>query len=572
VKETHLALRAQQRERALDVLIFAGLFAVYLAWLLVSAKELGYTRDEGFYFHAAQTYGRWFDLLRVDPARALQPLIIDKYWQENHEHPALMKSLFWAAQHFLEGPVFKARGTAYRFPAMFISALAVSTIFAWGRRSLGRAAGIVAALSFALMPAVFFHSHLSCFDSPIAAMWLFTAYAYFRSLHSTGYGWPIASALLYGLCLNTKFNAGFLPAALVVHAGAFIASRWNVERGLRRFRPLLVLMLMGLVGPLIFYATWPWIWHQTSARLLEYLKFHLQHVYYNMEFLGQTYFEPPFPRSYAWLMTLATVPAITLVTCALGLCVLGCRQWAAGPGWARFKLGACAAAPGATPDGGRGWASLWLLCILVSYAPWLSNRTPIFGGTKHWLTAYPFVALFAGQGFAWLCEVVRAEWAAASRARQAILPWVLGACILIAPLAITWHSRIWGLSAYTPLVGGAPGAASLGLNRSFWGYTTGAVVDYLNGAAAPGDRVFLHDTVLDSFHMLQKDGRLRRDLKPWWTVAGSRFALYHHEQHMSRVEHMIWVDYGSVRPAHIATFDGVPMVWVYERQAPNAKP
>jgi dolichyl-phosphate-mannose-protein mannosyltransferase len=568
VTDKVLAAPEQRRERVLDVLIWVGLFAAYLAWLLATAQELGYTRDEGFYFHAAQTYGHWFALLRANPARALQPGVIDQYWQENHEHPALMKSLFWAAQHFLEGPLFKQRGTAFRFPAMLLSALAVSTTFAWGRRTLGRAGGLVAALSFALMPAVFFHSHLSCFDLPIAALWLFTAYAYFRSLDSTGFGWPVACALLYGLALNTKHNAWFLPAALGLHACALVGSRWREQRGLRRFRPLLVLLLMAVLGALTFYATWPWIWHHTSARLLEYLKFHLQHVYYNMEFLGETYFQPPFPRTYAWVMTLATVPAITLVACVLGLGVLACRQWAGASGWARLKIGAHPAAPTAALRAGGGWASLWLLCIVVSYGPWLSNRTPIFGGTKHWLPAYPFVALFAGQGYVWLCGVVQSQWAAATTSwRRRLVPWVLGLSMLAAPLAITWHSRLWGLSAYTPLVGGAPGAASLGLNRSFWGYTTGAVVDYLNGAARPGDRIFLHDTAMDSFRMLQKDRRLRSDLKPWWTVAGSRFALYHHEQHMSRVEYMIWVDYGSVTPAHIATFDGVPMVWVYDRSA-----
>jgi hypothetical protein len=116
-----------------------------------------------------------------------------------------------------------------------------------------------------------------------------------------------------------------------------------------------------------------------------------------------------------------------------------------------------------------------------------------------------------------------------------------------------------------PIVGGAPGAATLGLNRSFWGYTTGSVVPYLNESVGRGERVFLHDTAFDSFRMLQRDGRLRGDIKAWGVVSGSKFALYHHEQHMARVEYMIWVDYGTTTPAHVATFDGVPMVWVYRR-------
>ena len=62
-----------------------------------------------------------------------------------------------------------------------------------------------------------------------------------------------------------------------------------------------------------------------------------------------------------------------------------------------------------------------------------------------------------------------------------------------------------------------------------------------------------------------KDGRLRQDLRAAGTPAGSSFALYQHEPHMSRVEYQIWVDYGTTAPAQIGTFDGVPIVWVYAR-------
>jgi hypothetical protein len=296
---------------------------------------------------------------------------------------------------------------------------------------------------------------------------------------------------------------------------------------------------------------------------VEYFKFHLQHVYYNMEYLGRTYFEPPFPRSYALVMTLATVPAITLVLALTG------GLSATSAAWRGFR--AQLASPdrdGVDARDPRNWAPLWLFCIVLSYAPWLLPSTPIFGGTKHWLNAYPFLALFAGQGFTWLCGALLARNSPSSagpRRLRGLAPWALGACALVGPLLMTWHSHPWGLTAYTPVVGGAPGAATLGLNRSFWGYTTGSVVGYLNENMGRGERVFLHDTALDSFRMLQKDRRLRSDVEPWGSVAGSNFALYHHEQHMTRVEHMIWVDYGTTAPAEVATFDGVPMVWVYRR-------
>jgi hypothetical protein len=41
---------------------------------------------------------------------------------------------------------------------------------------------------------------------------------------------------------------------------------------------------------------------------------------------------------------------------------------------------------------------------------------------------------------------------------------------------------------------------------------------------------------------------------------------------MARVEYQLWVDYGTVSPAHVGAYDGVPVVWVFARkQSAHAK-
>lgn len=570
--------RWARRARAfIDPLLALALAGGYLAALLGTVRDLGYARDEGFYFHAARTYGEWFELLLSERAEALRGDTIDHYWQVNREHPSLMKSLFWASQHWLEGSLLDERGTSYRLPSMLLAALAVAVIFLWGRRVYGRTGGVVAALAFACIPRVFYHSHLACFDLPISAFWLFVAYAYQRSFETRSWRWGIACGLLYGLALETKHNAWFLPVAFVAHVlswhvldGRLLGAQ--ARRTWYRLRVPSAVFFLLLLGPLVFYALWPWIWQDTWARLEEYAQFHLRHVYYNMEFLGQTYFEPPFPRTYAWLMTAATVPSITLWCAALGTVATAVRYFRSEGGWARLRAAPVAhqegplTAPPAAPSPGASNASLWLLCAGVAYGPWVFDTTPIFGGTKHWMTAYPFLALLAGAGFAWLAQQLRELLQSGRFARFAgPAQAALAASLVLAPALMTWHAHPWALSAYTPLVGGAPGAATIGLNRSFWGYTTGAVQEQVNELAPERARVFVHDTALDSFAMLQRDGRLRADLRPRRSVAGSQVALYHHEQHMSRVEHMIWVDYGTTRPAHVGTYDGVPVIWLYRR-------
>jgi 4-amino-4-deoxy-L-arabinose transferase-like glycosyltransferase len=535
-------------EKHADSLIAAALFAGYLAALLATAGSLGFMRDEGFYFAAARAYDAWFELLEQHPAQALTPAAVDRYWSVNHEHPSLIKSLFALSHRFLAG-LFSETSTSFRLPGMLLSSLAVTVTFLWGRRVLGRAAGIVAALSFALMPHVFFHAHLACFDLPVCSLWLVTSYVYVRSLTSTRRAWVVGAGVLFGLMLDTKHNSWIFPFALGAH---FVLTQarplwhdWREKRPFWRRLPL-AWPSMLLLGPLLFYALWPWIWRDTFARLLEYVRFHTGHEYYNMEFLGRTYFEPPMPLGYAWLMTAATVPLVTLALAVVGaVTALRKARKAEDPHLSDYAF--------------------WAVSLLMSYAPWLSPNTPIFGGTKHWMTAYPFLCLFAGLGFVRVCQALAAVAPLLSR------PVVVGACVLVGPLVMTAHSHPFGLSAYTPLVGGAPGAASLGLNRTFWGYTTQSLAPFINQTAPKKGTVYVHDTALQSFAMFQEDGRLRRDLRGSLNIAASDIALYHHEPHMSRVEHQIWATYGSISPDAIAAFDGVPIAWAYARNRP-AKP
>jgi hypothetical protein len=212
--------------------------------------------------------------------------------------------------------------------------------------------------------------------------------------------------------------------------------------------------------------------------------------------------------------------------------------------------------------------------MAIQYAAWLSSDTPIFGGTKHWMTAYPFLVLFAGVGLQSVVERARASWTARQRpawlrrlASGSALEGAFAVSVLAAPVVEAAHAHPWGLSSYSPIVGGASGGATLGLNRGFWGYTTGAVAGYLNAAAKPRARVYVHDTAGASWNMLLRDGRLRRDLRASGTIAGADFGLYHHEKHMSGQEYQNWVAFGTARPDHIAGLDGVPVIWVYRLPA-----
>ena len=139
------------------------------------------------------------------------------------------------------------------------------------------------------------------------------------------------------------------------------------------------------------------------------------------------------------------------------------------------------------------------------------------------------------------------------------------AVVLLAPSALeTVHSHPFGLSHYTYIAGGVPGAADLGMNRQFWGFTTGSVTGFLRQHLPEGGSVYVCDTTFQAMNMLVRDGDLPSNIRPTPDLAGADFVLVHHEHHFAEVEYQAWVAFGTRTPAHVLTYDGVPIVTIYE--------
>jgi hypothetical protein len=47
-------------------------------------------------------------------------------------------------------------------------------------------------------------------------------------------------------------------------------------------------------------------------------------------------------------------------------------------------------------------------------------------------------------------------------------------------------------------------------------------------------------------------------------MSAADLVLVHHEEHFNMVDYQAWVAYGSVRPAFVLRYDGVPIISVYE--------
>jgi 4-amino-4-deoxy-L-arabinose transferase-like glycosyltransferase len=547
---------------------------LYLLALIFTATDLGMSRDESFYVHAADRYGAWYELVWSDTARAFTRAEIDRLWSYNNEHPALIKTLFaWSqlvdqriapalkgALGLAATPLFSEPSLAYRLPGMVLSALTLWLIHIFGARAAERRVGAFAALAFATLPRPFYHAHLDCFDMPIVFMLTWTTYAYYRAL--TSKRWAVMTGIAYGCALATKHNAWILPGILGLHYLILVADEHTRRRRGERARLDLTpywLLAMLLIGPVIFLGTWPFLWFDTWARLSFYVRFHLHHDYYNIAYFGYNYFRPPFPVSFPFVMTLYTLPFTTTLLVVLGL---GLRARNFVPELVRGKR---AERVDQRPDL-RGTDILWLGSALAPLVVIALPSTPIFGATKHWFPAYPFLCLFAG--YAALHVMVALEAQLMPRGVVGPVPIAaLATGILLTPaMAETAHSHPFGLSHYTLPAGGVPGAADDGMNRQFWGFTTGSVASFFAEQLPKGGTVYVNDTTAMAFEMLKKDGKIPQNIHVTHSIGDADFALVHHEHHMLEVELQEMPAFETTTPAHVLAYDGVPIVTIYENK------
>jgi hypothetical protein len=392
-------------------------------------------------------------------------------------------------------------------------------------------------------PRAFFHAQTASFDLPVATLWVATTFAYWRALASNRW-WPaIVTGLVFGLCLATKLQSFLLPVALMLH-WAWLLARRRADAAQAALRALL---MMTVIGPAVLFALWPWLWHDTFARLGNYLKFHLEHVHYNFEYLGRNFNQPPYPWHEPLGMLVFTAPVVLLVLAAAGMGLLTRRP-----------------APLANDD--RSTRALMLLAGVVPVAVFLVGRQPIYGETKHWLATMPFLALAAGYAFDRLRIALGQELRLAAGSWRAVAASTGLLIVVIVPAAVeTRHSHPYGLSHYNALAGGPPGGADLGMNRQYWGYSVKGLLPWLNATLSPGEILYPHDWNHDSWVLYQRDRQLRPDIVETGRVIGSDAALVIHERHFSEFDFQIWEEYGHVQPAEVLTLDGVPLVSAYRR-------
>ena len=522
---------AAARRRA-EAWAVALLFVSCFLAVLLTTNDYGPTYDEPHYVSAGVRYAEWWVRALRSPGEALKREAIAETWGLNHEHPPLQKMKSGFSQRWFGGILPGLM--AARLPSAAWFGLAACAIYLFVRRRWGVGSGLFGALAFVTMPRVAAHAHLVALDMPITA-WFFVAAALMaEAMRRRSWGWAAVAGAAFGVALSAKVNAFFLPMLLIPWALIWHRREW----------PKLVVAL-ALIGPVVFFALWPWLWIAPAAHFREYLAFHFRHAAYNVWYLGKLYQYAPW--HYPFVVTAVTTPAVLL-----GLAVAGLARCRPRRGW--------------TAEEG-----LLALGLVVTLAPSALPSSPKYNGERLFLPAFAFVAALAGVGFGW----IEGHIAARNRARrdgQRIAMWLtaLAAVALLMPSArATAMIHPYGLAYYNALVGGVRGAAKRGFETVYWGQVYKEAPPFLNAAPEMRPRVLVVPKgCIYLLELQQQAGALRPDVQFTAEEAEAGSVDYVVFQCMqSDFTELCWRLYRSAEPAYEVALEGTPLLVIYDREA-----
>lgn len=541
---THRELLSLTPLRYTDHLIALGIAAVYVVWLCLTSRSVGIPRDESIYFYAADRLSQWFTTLSDSGLAAFSEDSIKAGFSFNHEHPMLMKSLFGLSHHYLHAKwsLISDPILAYRLPTILFAGGLVYLTTLLGTAIGGLFVGGVSALLVMGMPRLFFHAHLSCFDLPVSTMWLSISLAYLGALHRRR--WVVGAGVILGLGLATKLNTFFAPFTLLglslyhllqQKSGAETRVWW-----MRRY--LWIGVSMTILGLLVFWAHWPWLYHHTWPRLLEYIHFHARHVHYPVDYLGHLYYGPPFPIHFPFVFTLFTLPVAMLFLGAIGTVYVLILSW-----W-RWRR----------RDDSIPIELFLIVNMMVPILIIAWPTTPIFGGTKHWMPAMPFLAVIGALALKVILELTRLY-------KRAGMRVVITLGLVLPGLWLTQEYGAHGPAWYNSIAGGASGAAEMRMPRNFWGYSSVEMIPWLNERPDEERDIFWHNATGMAVHHYRRAGWLRRELRSSgdWTYPYADWALYHHQHEKLPEELDLWWRYGTPLPIDGFFIESVQQIGVY---------
>jgi hypothetical protein len=536
-----------------------GIAAATLALMIATSPRLAIVWDEGFTLGREQRVRDWLRAVR-DPAafaakwappslreELIQPdgrlpprpeevdtraklfdqRVLEWFWpfarEEPHGHPPFYTLVGLLGD--LLAPSWDLLPRA-RLGPMILFSLTAGALFTFVARRFGGWAGAASAGTWVFQPRLFAHGHYAHYDDILACLWVGSILAFSKAVEPDDrpsprprWGWVVVFALLAAAAAGTKLTGWFLPLPFLAWTAIY-----------RDRRGLLALLVGGGLAVLVLYVLTPPWWCNPISGVERFLRSNLTRSLTTKIptlFLGRVILTPrdslPWYNTLVW--TAFITPAGSLLLALTGV-VRALRHARSQP------IGVLAVAH-------------WVFLLTLRALP----HTPGHDGERQFLAAFGTLALVAGLG--------------AASAVEAFGRW--GKVLVVAALAEGMVSTALMipvlLSYYSPLVGGLPGAARLGMEPTYyWDALSDDALDWLNRHCGPGEKV-LFPTYPTTWRYLRQTGKLRVGALPhepgyWaWYVVQNRPGAFSPEDR---------VLVSRSGPRHVLVEKwGVPLIWAF---------
>jgi len=498
------------------------------AAVLFTIGDFGITWDEPQRYFAGVMHGMWF--------RAPSLSRIDYYWHPGHDQPP-MGTILGGFTRYL---VFRKLGlmndlTACRVQSVFFVFALTFALFSLLRPAFGKGVALLAVAATFCLPRVFCDANLYALDYPVTAACVAAAWAFWKGLENPR--WMPAAAVLIGIALLTKVNGFFLYLTLYVwfvvrhrrNWGAlFRRSATDAERAWRSG-----FLALTLLPPLIFLLGWPWLWPDPFSRTWDFIRWQFGHVMIRTYYMGRT----QAPWHYPFVMTLLTVPLVTLLPMLAGM--------------AR------------APFGPHRALKLFLLVNgLVPLAVQAFLTRCRYDGVRLFLPAYPFLCALSAVGVGELVGIIR---------RRGLRLAFAGAyaCLF---LVSVWFSLVQyhpdQASYYNELIGGVRGATRAGFETTYWCDGYRGVLDWMNRHSSSAFWVPIGGHVFDLYGdlgMIPKDMRILTGAAA--APAGADYLVLQMRQ--GAFNTLLWRYCREEQPVFSYGVAGAPLVNIYWVKQPG---
>ena len=449
---------------AIALVMALGAFAAAFAAAFATLDEYGLTIDEPINL----SHGRNFAIAVFD--EKINAESIAHIWSRGPEHPPLSRFLIGVGQRLVVGS--NRDGVNLRGGRTASAAAYAGIVFLVARHAAalgGLTAGVAGGLAVATLPRLFAHGHLASPEviSAFFLLWAWIAAGKALLIPGTTASFRLPSIIgagvILGFALLTKLTAALVPFTVLI---ALLM--------VRGWRALPAFALWSLIGGVVFFGCWPWMWPVdlpgmpagfagSFKRYVDYLATAVRRADLYVWYFGRQYRGNLVPWHFAPLFFVVTTPIPALVAGFLGVAAV----WRTG-----------FAAPQRLLIAVAFFGSLAVFCLPIQR----------YDGERLFLFVFPLWCILAGVGAAWLVERVPIGWRVPATVAVALC--------LASPAIEIKRTHPFELSYYNALVGGVHGAEQLGLEPTYWGDAlTPRLLDKLSAKAEPNDIAVLAPTL-----------------------------------------------------------------------------